>query len=66
MTQMMDLNKMGLMPLNDVEIHEVDGGKTDFAYDAGTFIRAFWKYLPGTPKAMGESAVVIAQWYFQQ
>ena len=45
MTHMMDLNKMGLMLLNDTERIEVDGGTTDFAYDAGTGVRAFYKYV---------------------
>ena len=63
MTQMMDLNKMGLMPLNDIEILEVDGGITDFAYDAGTVVRALYKY--GT-KGLGAYLAVIGEWYVQQ
>lgn len=66
MTQTMDLNQMGLMPLNDVEIRDVDGGKTDFAYDLGTFFRAMWNFNPGAPHRNGEYFTIIGKWYVQQ
>ena len=39
MKNTLDLNKMGLEPMNEFEMIQMLGGGTDFAYDCGTAIR---------------------------
>lgn len=44
MTQTLDLNKMGLAPMSELEMQEIDrGGLILNAKDEGDFIAEFWE-----------------------
>ena len=53
MTQTFDLNKMGLAPMSDFEMQEVDGGTgglilgMDFIRPVADFCRGFWDGITG-------------------
>jgi hypothetical protein len=59
----LELQSLGLIELDAKENMEMEGGRTDFAYDVGTFIRCL---VQVNNRNLGGAAWSYAVWCVQQ
>jgi hypothetical protein len=59
----LNLSNSVLTHLNENELILIEGGRTDFAYDLGTFIRFT---IQSASHQVGAAAATAASWYIQQ